>query len=51
MWRISCVRQGILYGDDPIAETIAKVRIRFQIKQDTNMNRDCIHSKTSGADP
>jgi hypothetical protein len=51
MWRIARVRDGILYGDDPIAETIAKARIRFQIKQDTSWNRDCIHTKTFGADP
>ena len=51
MWRISCVRHGIFYWDDPIAETITKVWIQFHIKQDTNSNLDYFHSKTFGANP
>jgi hypothetical protein len=40
-----------LHGKDLIAETTVKIQIKFHIKQDTNSNRDRIHSKTFGADP
>ena len=37
---------SVLYHDDPIAETTAKVRIKFHIKQDINSKLNWINSKT-----
>ena len=46
-----CPSRYFFYWDDPIAETIAKVRTQFHIKQETNSNLECFRSKTFGAGP